>query len=347
MSEDPIDLLSAIFPNEQRAELARVLAASSNNLERATNALICRGDAGPRPSKRKKTGLDSWLGNAGKDAAGGPSSSASFFKAGTTRKDDREQVNALKSAFDLLAQGEASNRSSEPAPTPALPPLTLSTPEQVAQATNGLCTLIFNVLPKELAARLFLKMKKDSEGGPDGKGACELETARVESCTELMGDVSQGKRTSGSCLIGRLRAHIPLRSMSTARPRTGATIRVASRRSVAWFSSRPWLVPNSLETIKAAQYWYNGEKRPAQIFSTEADEAREVIGPLVRSVLAARPVRFLPLARLSTLIFNMGSHRNILSSMMETGLQTSPLRTSTPARRRCVPLTLPLSLLTS
>lgn len=41
--------------------------------------------------------------------------------------------------------------------------------------------------------------------------------------------------------------------------------------------------------LQAAQYWYNGEKRPARVFNGEMDEAREVIAPLVRSVLAARP----------------------------------------------------------
>lgn len=40
--------------------------------------------------------------------------------------------------------------------------------------------------------------------------------------------------------------------------------------------------------MQAAQYWYNGEKRSASTFNSEMDEAREVIGPIVRKLLAGR-----------------------------------------------------------
>ncbi|KAL8279811.1 hypothetical protein RQP46_007661 [Phenoliferia psychrophenolica] len=262
MAESPLDLLRAVFPSVPISELERVLAASRQSVERATNALLARSDSDARPSKRQKSsggGLDSWLGTKrAKDGAPAPAgagedrSGAGFFKAGTAAKPKKEnESSASKSAFEVLAEGASSRASEVVAPAAALPPLNLSTPEEVSRATDGHCTLILDVLPRDLAARLFLRMVQDSLGGEDGKGAWEknkwyLFDRQVESphTTSFYVD---GKEQDG----------------------TGSY--------------------DQSGFAEATQYWYNGEKRPAQFFNTEMDEAREVIGPLVRSVLAARP----------------------------------------------------------
>lgn len=183
--DESLQVLVDVFPDELRSELQRVLQASRGNLERATNAILARTNSSTesRPTKRKKTaGLDAWLGTKTAKAAVAPSGAA-FFKAGTGRDVDAaegDQGSSMKSAFELLAQSSAASRASEVvAPQPAqLPPLTLATAEQVAQATNGLCTLVLDVLPKELAARLFLRMVRESLGEEDGHACASHGTGR-------------------------------------------------------------------------------------------------------------------------------------------------------------------------
>ena len=45
------------------------------------------------------------------------------------------------------------------------------------------------------------------------------------------------------------------------------------------------------EIVQAAKHWYNGEERDSRYFSGEMEEAKRLIGPLVRSVLSTREVR--------------------------------------------------------
>lgn len=146
---DALATLSAIFPTHSSETLERYLAASSNSLERATEALLNSRPLGPSTKRRRVGGLDKWLHVAELAAPPQPPPA---------------KKEAQRSAFDLLRPP-----SSTPAAAPApLPPLVLSTPALVSQHTGGLCTLIENVLPKELAARLFLRMMRESagEGGP-------------------------------------------------------------------------------------------------------------------------------------------------------------------------------------
>lgn len=90
--------------------------------------------------------------------------------------------------------------------------------------------------------------------------------------------------------------------------------------------------PQNLTTneTQAAQYWYNGEERPARTFNSEMDLARQVIGPLVQTALAGRSVRTFPTPfRTSANVPSL-----TLSNTPVPGSPTSPPPTATPVRKR-------------
>jgi hypothetical protein len=196
--DEAVETLSQLFPNRSRADLARYLAASQNNVERAF-AAIERGSLdhrvghsdGPR-KKRKRTRsnddagrIGAWLApppplrktsedpavlvldDSDSDAAAGPPPPPL-----ATRRDAGP---AVKSAFDLLkAPPREGDRATTTAPASHvnLPPLTLRTADMVAKHTGGLVTLVENALPPELASRLYVKMVKESLGEGEGENPC-------------------------------------------------------------------------------------------------------------------------------------------------------------------------------
>lgn len=193
MAADPsaLQTLEAIFPSHSTTELGRILVASHNNLERATTALL--GDAPivsatastakslKRPRELK---LDGWLkGTAHVKKAEPPATQ----RAKETKSSSSSTT--APSAFSLLRSLPSSSTLPSPNPPPPinLPPLTLSTPAMIAEHTHGLVTLIPNVLPADLASRLFKTMVEESEGKAGTKEACELGLELAE-CSAMEGE---------------------------------------------------------------------------------------------------------------------------------------------------------------
>lgn len=189
--QDTLSILAQVFPDEPLEALERVLTASRGDIDRATNALLAHHDA-QRPTKRSKLagGLDSWL---GKKATTNGASPCGWFKEGTTTGKGSGNgkkggaPGAEKSVFELMGRAAALEGASGSAPVaPALPPLTLTRPEQVAKETGGHCTLVLDVLPKELAAQLFLRMLQESTGSGGGTGCECLGQERCEQETGII-----------------------------------------------------------------------------------------------------------------------------------------------------------------
>lgn len=192
---EAVETLSQLFPHRSRSDLARYLAASQNNVERAFAAIergsldhgVGRSD-GPR-KKRKRTRsnddagrIGAWLApplplrktsedsavlvldDSDSDAAAGPPPPPA------TRRDAGP---AVKSAFDLLKPpGDRATTTTTTASHVNLPPLTLRNADMVAKHTGGLVTLVENALPPELASRLYVKMVKESLGEGEGENPC-------------------------------------------------------------------------------------------------------------------------------------------------------------------------------
>lgn len=153
-SSDALLHLSSIFPDHSNGTLARYLAASNGSLERATTAIISNTPlVTSASSKRRKVagGLSHWITR--------PAVVEAPFVP--TAPGKRSALESLRPPADVIATPQA------------LPPLVLSTPELVVKHTNGLCTLILDVLPKDLATELFLKMIEESEGVREGGRVCE------------------------------------------------------------------------------------------------------------------------------------------------------------------------------
>lgn len=181
-SADPaLAELASIFPTHSRSTLRRILTASQGNLERATLALLDRG------GDRALVGQTNSRKRARPNSEGRLQGWLRAPVAVTMQREDKgkgkaEMLELSDSDEDLPAPADippsafTKLRAPPPASLPsqtALPPLTLATPELVFKHTGGLCTLIPDFLPKELAGRLFLKLLRESRGEGEGP-ACEL-----------------------------------------------------------------------------------------------------------------------------------------------------------------------------
>lgn len=197
---EAVETLAQLFPNRTRTDLARYLAASQNNVERAFAAIergsldhdVDRSTGARKKRKRTRANDDAgrigaWLApppppppqasedsavlvldDSDSDAAADPPPQASRRDAGP----------AVKSAFDLLKPRRGGDRATAaPASHVNLPPLTLRTADMVAKHTGGLVTLVENALPPELASRLYVKMVKESLGEGEGKNPCACPTS--------------------------------------------------------------------------------------------------------------------------------------------------------------------------
>ncbi|GEM08032.1 ubiquitin system component Cue [Rhodotorula toruloides] len=253
---EQLNTLQALFPSHGRSLLAKYLAASNYNVERAF-AAVERNEAiveagGSRKRRRTKVdneGLAAWV-RKDKQATLGD------VLVLSDSDDDEDPLPPArmtsKSAFDMLKSSKASATASQPAPTHVnLPPLSVSTPALVAKHTNGLVTLVENALPPELAARLYVKMVKESVGEGEGDRSW-----------------SQNKWY----LVDR----------EVTSPHTSCFYRELPEKLNAEAGY------DAAGFDESAQYWYNGEKRTARAFTADQDEARQLIGEFVRTLLAGR-----------------------------------------------------------
>jgi hypothetical protein len=186
--DDNLSTLQSLFPTRTRDELSRYLSASSNDLARAFSAI--ERNALARPTKRARTtgpgGLDNWLGKSGKDgqeveeislvSSDEEKDVKPTFVPSTASTNSARPQKALLDAYSLLKPSvqspfPTSTATASPNPAPNLPPLRLTTSAMIAHHTNGLITLVENVLPTELAGRLYVKMVEESEGKGTGEYA--------------------------------------------------------------------------------------------------------------------------------------------------------------------------------
>lgn len=197
MTSPGLDELAAIFPAHPRSKLRKLLDASRGSVERATLALLDKGgiedavvSSKSEGTKRKRPRLED--GGGGKAGKLGSWLSQSPFQPKPLSRDSKPTLEPLEisdsdddtsrsgptplpSAFAKLRAppSPAQTPTSQP---PALPPLTLATPALVGKHTAGLCELIPDFLPRDLAGRLFARMIKESRG----EGECPACEWRLE-----------------------------------------------------------------------------------------------------------------------------------------------------------------------
>lgn len=175
---EQLDTLQALFPSHKRSLLAKYLAASNGNVERAF-AAIERGEAiveadGSRKRQRTKVESEGIAGWVRKEKQAKTEDVLVLSDSDNDKEPLPLPSKAGKSAFDLLKPSKAPVVTPQPVPTHVnLPPLTVSSPALVAKHTNGLVTLVEDALPPELAARLYVKMVKESIGEGEGDRPCE------------------------------------------------------------------------------------------------------------------------------------------------------------------------------
>ena len=181
--ESKLELLAAVFPDESPDALQSHLKRARDDVQLATNAILSQREGEPASQQSKRSGgLANWLGIVPQKrqrtllVKGNLSSS----KIATTSKN----------AFDVLKPPAPVTSTSAPA---ALPTLSLTTSEMIRIYTNGLCTLIPNVLPNELAARLFVRLVEESVGG-DKKAGCTSLQLGVRTEQELTITILTGEK---------------------------------------------------------------------------------------------------------------------------------------------------------
>ncbi|KAM0789174.1 hypothetical protein ACM66B_000022 [Microbotryomycetes sp. NB124-2] len=252
-----LSTLESIFPDRNQDELLRFLQASSYNVERACSALL-QGDHalfrhGDRlsESKRKRqrasdVGLKAWLGRVGDEQA--QDRTVAKQHDSSDQADKRQKINVqhnVKSAFEVMQQSATTAKTATTSAattataTQNLPVLRLTNDKMIREHTQDLITLIPNVLPTELASRLFLSMISESRSWE------------------------------------RNRWYMFDRE-------------VVSPHTTSFYVAVPPDSDNKAAFSANATHWYNGEVRSSQPFTLEMNEAREVVGSLVRTILSGR-----------------------------------------------------------
>lgn len=166
LEQSSLELLAAVFPDESQESLRAALKRARGNVQLATNSIL-QLDGEQLSQQSKRSGLSSWLGIVPTQKR-----QRTLLVRGNS---SAKIASTSKNAFDVLKPPAPATTISTPT---ALPALSLTTPEMIRIHTGGLCTLIPNVLPAELAARLFVRMVEESVGG-DKKGGCAFSHSEV------------------------------------------------------------------------------------------------------------------------------------------------------------------------
>lgn len=163
--------LASVFEDIEPEALLSALEAAEGDVERATDDLLSGtvgggGYTAIEPSaKRRKTastanGLVGWL---GRSQAPSPSEQTPppAHKTVPVSSVSKSAGSPARNLNDVLrADGEETAVKGS-----GLPPMTLATPQMVVQHLPC-CSLILDVLPKELASLLYVQMVDDSLGKP-------------------------------------------------------------------------------------------------------------------------------------------------------------------------------------
>lgn len=145
--------------------------AASRLLQSSSSSTASSSAQKPNKKRRRSTeGLDSWINSAdqssnSKNIVTKKPRSTSSLTDGTLQTTRTKPLSntkhpnvKIKNAFELLRASREQNKL----PKPRLTPLTLATPELVAQHTP--CTLHYSILPPELACDLFYAMLDMAKG---------------------------------------------------------------------------------------------------------------------------------------------------------------------------------------
>ncbi|KAK4051444.1 hypothetical protein OIV83_002928 [Microbotryomycetes sp. JL201] len=176
-ADEALALLESIFPDRKRRDLLRYLQASSYNVDRACSALLQGGNTlfvhngRPNDGKRKReqastAGLQAWLGrDAPPRTDNVPTATKPAIAQHVQKRPRTASQDDYRSAFAVMQQSAATAKTAaSAAPTPPnLPVLRLTNDAMIKEHTRNLITLIPNVLPTELANRLFLSMVAESQ----------------------------------------------------------------------------------------------------------------------------------------------------------------------------------------
>ncbi|KAM0750646.1 hypothetical protein T439DRAFT_325702 [Meredithblackwellia eburnea MCA 4105] len=286
-SDEALSTLRSMFPSDEETTLLRFLDASRGDLQRATNALLSREG---RETKRRKTesGIKGWLSTGSNNRQNSSKPTTNWFKEGSfavassSAKQQAAAPTKSANAFTTLLSSSSTLSPSKTKPETStiaskaakLPPLLLSTPSQVSQATNGLLTLIPDVLPKELATTLFLSLLEESKGG---KGAGGEKGRAWQKNTWYMFDRQVSSPHTSAFYVEQKEEgeeeDVNVEDKTTKKERTGSEVKRNYDQEAY---------------DEAAKSWYNGQPRSTRPFNSNMDSAREVVGPLVRQVLGGR-----------------------------------------------------------
>ncbi|KAK4057150.1 hypothetical protein OIO90_001645 [Microbotryomycetes sp. JL221] len=273
-----LQTLVGIFPDHDVALLQRFLVASHHNVERACTALLTGDKAlfthSTRRSKLKRKRveprLDAWLGsqrNSDDDGEIGGTrnhETKSMMKQRRVTVSNNQPQDQVKSAFAMLrdpstCRSETSTQTLTTTPQLTnLPVLRLTNSDMIRQHTKDLITLVPNVLPTELANRLFQTMIEESRGSKDKPG--------WERNRWYMFDREVVSPHTTSFYVS---APDPL-------DKTNEESELTSKEQQGELFAQ------------AATHWYNGEVRSSRPFTNEMNEARQVIASLVQTVLKGR-----------------------------------------------------------
>lgn len=251
--------LASVFEETDPDVLVSALQDADGDVERATDAILSRSPRPDRPAKRRKpdaSGLAGWLRSSDKDDPS-RTSTTNPSPAALTRLRLKSPLGTApsnrptptKSINDVL-RATPVDRPPAPPANASLPPLTLTSPQMVATHLPC-CSLLLDVLPKELASQLYLQLLDDSDGKP------------VEGGTATPWDHNSWY------LNDRL---------------------VESSHATTFFvSSGSGEQDRSYD--ECAQYWYQGRKSTleARQFLLPMEEAKTHIEPIVNAMMANDP----------------------------------------------------------
>ena len=251
-----MDTLRSFFPLAAQKRLRAALKRTDGDVTAAAELIAADDDEraahqrkrANTPSARaskKLRGNDKGSSQAalGSSSSHGPLASSS---AAPSAAPSSSRGVSTRSAFDLLLQAPAvSPTKNKGRRVPAY-----ETSADVSKATQGLCTLVLDALPVELATTLFLHMIAHSRG-----------------------------KVSDSHKWERNRWHLFDRTVES--PHLTTFFAEASR-------SGGYDDGKSIE--EAARYWYNGQERPSNVFTPKLNEARAIISRIVHEHLATREV---------------------------------------------------------
>lgn len=208
MTTAGLDTLREFFPGHPPSTLERYLTASNGNVERAIAAILQPNSlvTESRPRKRQRVQkLDSWLTSSAaqrnKDAPSASTAVAPIEAPKTPAVS--AQLSPTISAFSLMKARPYIPDAPTPGPPNSLPTLRLTTPEQIQKHARGIITFIPNVLPTDLAARLFLRLVDESLPGENNPGCQLLDSTLRPQFYMLTAINRQGSVIGGSSLTDK------------------------------------------------------------------------------------------------------------------------------------------------